>query len=108
MKKFLVIAATLAIGLSISFAEGDAAKAKAKADPAKSAESFIKKSDKDGNGTLSKEEFAASPRGVKLKEKGDGAVDKAFSHLDKDKDGQISKDELVAASQKGGKGKAAK
>ncbi len=111
MKKFLVIAATIALGLSFSFAEGEGAKGKGKTpvDPAKKAEALIKQLDKDGNGTLSKEEYATAPWAAKAKEKGgEGAIDKIFASRDKNKDGQLDKDELAAPRQhapgKGGKG----
>lgn len=106
--KQLIAAALLAGGLSIGFAVAqDAPKGKGKGkgpvDPAKRAEMILKQFDKDGDGFLSKEEFAATPLAARVKEKG-GDVDKFFAARDTDKDGKLSKEEL-AAPPAGGKGK---
>ena len=109
MKKFLLVATTLVAGLTIGLAQAeDKEKGKGKGgDPVKRAEGMIKTLDKDGNGTLSKEEFAASPNAAKMKEKGgEGAIDKAFAGRDTNKDGQLDKAELSAPPKgKGDKGK---
>lgn len=108
MKKFLVMATTLVAGFSIGVAHAEEGKGKGKGgDPVKRAEGMIKSLDKDGNGTLSKEEFASSPYAAKMKEKnGEGSVDKAFAARDTNKDGQLDKAELSAPPKgKGDKGK---
>ena len=101
MKKFLVLATTVVAGLAVGLAQAEEEKGKGKGkggDPAARADAMIKELDKDANGTLSKEEFAAGPMAAKAKEKGgDGAVDKAFAGRDKDKNGQLDKAELSAA-----------
>ena len=109
MKKFLVVATTLVAGLTVGLAQAeDKEKGKGKGgDPVKRAEGMIKNLDKDGDGMLSKEEFAASPNAAKMKEKGgEGAVDKAFAARDTNKDGKLDKAELSAPPKgKGDKGK---
>ena len=110
MKKFLVVATTLVAGFAIGLAQAEEGKEKGKGkggDPVKRAEGTIKSLDKDGNGTLSKEEFAASPNAAKMKEKGgEGAIDKAFAARDTNKDGQLDKAELSTPPKgKGDKGK---
>jgi Ca2+-binding EF-hand superfamily protein len=98
MKKFLVLTTALVAGLAVglSHAEDEKGKGKGKGgDPVKRAEAMIKSLDKDANGTLSKEEFAANPNAAKMKEKGgEGAIDKAFAARDTNKDGQLDKAEL--------------
>jgi Ca2+-binding EF-hand superfamily protein len=110
MKKFFVVATTLVAGFAIGLAQAEDGKEKGKGkggDPVKRAEGMIKNLDKDGNGTLSKEEFAASPNAAKMKEKGgEGAIDKVFAARDTNKDGQLDKAELSAPPKgKGDKGK---
>ncbi len=109
MKKFLM-AATLVAGLAVGLTQAEDGKEKGKGgkggkggDPAQRAEAMIKQLDKDGNGTLSKEEFLAGPGAAKAKEKG-GDPEKMFAGRDTNKDGQLDKAEL-AAPPKGGKGK---
>ncbi len=109
MKKFLVAATFVVAGLAVGLqAEEGREKGKGKGkggDPAKRAEAMIKNLDKDGNGTLSKEEFAASPFAAKAKEKaGEDAIDKIFARRDTNKDGQLDQAELAAPPQ-GGKGR---
>jgi len=113
MKKILIVGTAIVAGLSfgLSHAADDAEKGKGKGkgkggDPSERADALIKKCDKDGNGTLSKEEFAASPMGERMKDK-EGALDKMFAGRDKNKDGELDKAEL-SAPPKGGKGKGAK
>ena len=61
--------------------------------------------DKDKDGKISKEEFAASPMGKKAADKGGAeGVDKLFGRMDANNDGSITKDEL-GKGRKGGKGK---
>src|SRR5690606_4799507 len=108
MKKFLVVATFVVAGLAIGLVQAEEGREKGKGkggDPAKRAEAMIKNLDKDGNGTLSKEEFAASPFAAKAKEKGgEGAIDKIFARRDTNKDGQLDQAELSAPPQ-GGKGR---
>lgn len=112
MKKFLVVTSALVAGLTVGLAQAEDAKGEGKGkgrggDPVKRAEGMIKNLDKDNNGTLSKEEFAASPYVAKMKERrGDGAIDKIFAARDTNKDGQLDKAELSAPLKgKGDKGK---
>lgn len=110
MKKFLVVATAMVAGLAVGIAQAEDEKGKGKGkgkggDPAKRAEMMIKKLDTDGNGTISKEEFAAGPMAKKAKESGkEGMIDKAFAARDKNSDGQLDKAEL-SAPRPGGKGK---
>lgn len=98
--KLLIIAITSLTGLAFA-AEGDK-KAKKTADPAKRAEMIIKGADKDGNGTVSKEELANSKMGKNMTEKrGAEAVGKFFTRFDKNKDGQLDKSELSSMKGKG-------
>lgn len=112
MKKnnLLVVATALVAGLSLGIASADDKKPEGKGkgkggDPAKRAEMMIKKLDKDGNGTISKEEFAAGPMAERLKER-EGALDKMFAARDTNSDGELDKKELAAPPRHGkGKGK---
>lgn len=107
MKKFLLVATAMVAGLAVGIAqaEDEKGKGKGKGDPAKRAEMMIKKLDKDGNGTLSKEEFAANPMAKKAKEDGkEFDLDKVFAARDKNSDGELDKAEL-SAPPKRGKGK---
>lgn len=114
MKKALLYSVTLLAGLSLGLVQADDEKGgKGKGekggkggDPAKRAEMMIKKLDKDGNGTVSKEEFAAGPMAERFKDK-EGALDKMFASRDKNNDGELDKAELSAPPKggKGGKGK---
>ena len=102
----LTIAFALVAGLAMAAPDEKKAdkpeKGKGK-DPAARAEAMMKKLDKDADGKISKEEFAASPMGKKMTEKGGAeAVDKAFGRMDANKDGSLTKDEL---GKRGGKGK---
>ncbi len=106
MKTFLAVAALAVSGLAVGLSQADEGKEKGKrkgGDPAKRAEAMIKRLDKDGNGTISKEEFAAGPFASKAKEKG-ADIDKMFAARDTNKDGELDQAEL-AAPPKGGKGK---
>ncbi len=72
---------------------------------------MLKKLDKDGDGKLSKKEFAASPMAAKMEEKrGKGAIDKVFGMRDENGDGFLDKKELSkppkhGKGRPGGKGK---
>ncbi len=109
MKTILIVATTFAAGLTLGFSQAEEkGKDKGKGgDPVKRAEGMIKNLDKDGDGMISKEEFAANPNAAKMKEKGgEGAIDKAFAARDTNKDGQLDKAELSAPPKgKGDKGK---
>ncbi len=110
MKKALLYSVTILAGLSLGLVQADDEKGgKGKGgkggkggDPAARAEMMIKKLDKDGNGTVSKEEFAAGPMAERFKDK-EGALDKMFASKDKNSDGELDKAEL-SAPPKGGKG----
>jgi len=110
----MILTVALSLMAGLAFAAEDAekkkGKGKGKMDPAKRAEMMIKQFDTDKDGKISKEEFAASKIGQRVKEKGgDEAVDKFFKARDKDGDGFLCKDELAAPPKKGkgkGKGKA--
>jgi len=110
MKKFLVLATTVVAGLAVGLAQAEEGKEKGKGkgkggDPAARAEAMIKSLDKDANGTLSKEEFAAGPLATKAKADGKDAG-KMFAGRDTNKDGQLDKAELSAPPKpKGDKGK---
>jgi len=102
--KLLIIAITSLTSLALA-ADGDK-KPKKAANPAKRAEMIIKNSDTDGNGTLSKTEFANSKMGKAMTEKrGADAVAKTFARIDKNKDGELDKAELTSMPTRKGKGK---
>lgn len=108
MKKILIYSITLLAGLSIGLVQAEDEKGKGKGkggkggDPAERAAKMIKALDKDGNGTVSKKEFAAGPMAERMKGK-EGALDKMFAARDTNKDGELDKKEL-SAPRKGGKG----
>ncbi len=62
--------------------------------PKKEKKSPIAMADKDGDGMLSKEEFATLPMNAKAPE----GVDAKFAELDKDGDGKLTADELKASA----------
>ncbi len=92
MKVITTILSVLALASFVNAAEGDAKKEKPKMDPAKA----FAKLDTNSDGSLSKEEFMASPQAKKDAAK----AEKAFGGKDKDKDGKISKEEFTAAPKK--------
>lgn len=111
MNKFLVLAtlvAGLAVGLQAEEGKGKGdgkGKGKGKGgDPAQRAEAMIKALDKDGNGTISKEEFLAGPMATKAKADGKDP-EKGFAARDTNKDGQLDKAELSAPPKGKGDGK---
>jgi hypothetical protein len=64
-------------------------------------EALFKRLDADGDGSVSKAEFLASPRAQQNKE----AAEKRFATVDKDGDGKLSQDEFTAGmKRRGGKG----
>lgn len=104
MKSKLLIIAIASL-TSFAFAADGDKKPKKAVDPAKRADAIIKNSDKDGNGTVSKTEFANSKMGKTMTEKrGADAVAKTFDRIDKNKDGELDKAELSSMKGKG-KGK---
>lgn len=92
MKAITTILSVLALASFVNAAEGDAKKEKPKMDPAKA----FAKLDANSDGSLSKEEFMASPQAKKDAAK----AEKAFGGKDKDKDGKISKEEFTAQPKK--------
>ena len=107
--KLLIIAITSLTSFALA-ADGDKKGKKPQGDapnPAKRAEMILKSSDKDGNGTVSKAEFANSKMGKTITEKrGADALDKMFARIDKNKDGELNKGELAAmGAGRKGKGK---
>jgi Ca2+-binding EF-hand superfamily protein len=94
MKVITSILALIALAATVHAAEGDKKPeaGKKKADP----EAMFKKLDSNSDGSISKEEWAASPQAKKDAAK----ADKAFAGKDKDKDGKISKEEFTAAPKK--------
>ena len=105
--KSTILTIAVALIAGIAFAADDKKPTKpekGKGDPAARAEKMMKAVDKDSDGKISKDEFAASRMGKKAKEKGD--VDKLFGRMDANGDGSITKDELGKKGGKGGKGKA--
>lgn len=92
--KLLIIALTSLTSFALA-ADKENKKPKGDVDPAKRAEQIIKSSDKDGDGTVDKEELAQSKMGKTMTEKrGAEAFDKFFSRIDKNSDGELDKTEL--------------
>lgn len=92
MKAITTILSVLALASFVNAAEGDAKKEKPKMDPAKA----FAKIDANGDGSLSKEEFLATPQAKKDAAK----AEKGFAGKDKDKDGKITKEEFTAPGKK--------
>ncbi len=111
-KKILTLAIAFVASFALITAQADDEKGKGKGkgkpghgDPAKRADMMLKKLDKDGDGKLSKKEFAASPMAAKMEEKrGKGAIDKVFAMRDENSDGFLDKKEL-SKPPKHGKGR---
>ena len=92
MKAITTILSVLALAsFTLNAAEGDAPK-KAKMDP----EKVFAKLDANSDGSITKEEWAASPQAKKDAAK----AEKAFTGKDKDKDGKLSKEEFTAVQKK--------
>lgn len=98
MKSCIQILGIIALATSLSFGEDQAPKEKKNPDPEKT----FKKFDTDANGSLSLEEYKASPMGTRA---GDKAAPK-FKKLDTDGNGSVNLDEFKAGST-GGKAKGA-
>lgn len=94
MKAITSILAVLALSVSLNAAEGDAKKPEA-GKPKMNPEEAFKKLDKDGNGSISKEEFMAGPG---KKDAAKGA--EMFGKKDKNADGSLSKEEFIVAPKK--------
>jgi Ca2+-binding EF-hand superfamily protein len=92
MKAITTILSVLALASFVNAAEGDAKKDKPKMDPEKA----FAKLDANSDGSVSKEEFMASPQAKKDAAK----AEESFGKRDKDKDGKISKEEFTAAPKK--------
>jgi Ca2+-binding EF-hand superfamily protein len=88
----LVVIATSALLLTARAEEGED---KPKADPA----TAFAKIDANSDGSMTKEEFVASPRGQKDPEK----AAKKFTKMDADANGSVSLDEFKASASKQGK-----
>lgn len=100
MKAITSILSILALAATLNAAEGDAKKPEAgkkKAPP--SPEQRLKMLDKDGNGSVSKEEFLASPAAKKDATK----AGEQFTKMDKNSDGSLSLEELTPKPKKAAK-----
>ncbi len=97
--KLLIIALTSLTSFCLA-AENKNAK-EGDMDSAERAKNLIKKHDKDGDGTINKNELAKSKVGKKISEKhGAEAFDKFFSRIDKNGDGELNKPELTKMKDK--------
>lgn len=97
MKVITSLLAILALSAVTTFAaDGDAPKKPEgdKGKPKASPEERFKMLDKDGNGSISKEEWMAGPLGKKDATK----AGEMFTRLDKDSNGSITKEEMAAAA----------
>jgi len=95
MKSITSILAILALAATVHAAEGDK-KPEAGKKKAPNPEEMFKRLDKDGNGSISKEEYMASPQAKKDEAK----AAERFGKLDKNGDGSLSKEEFAAATKK--------
>ena len=109
MKAITSILSILALAATLNAAEGDkkpegdapkkpAAEGGKKKGPP-SPEQMMKTLDKDGNGSISKEEFLASPGAKKDAAK----AEERFGKMDKNKDGSLSKEEITPKPKKDAK-----
>jgi Ca2+-binding EF-hand superfamily protein len=92
MKAITTILSVLALASFVNAADGDAKKEKPKMDPEKA----FAKMDANSDGSISKEEFMASPAAKKDAAK----AEKGFAGKDKDGDGKITKEEFMAPGKK--------
>lgn len=95
MKHIAIIAVTFALAIPLHAADGPAKAAPKKPNPDK----VFAKKDKDGDGSLSKEEFTAGAKNA-------AAAETAFGRKDKNSDGKLSKEEFTAVAKGKGKAKA--
>lgn len=106
-KPFRTLGTFAVLGLTIGLTQADEPSEKGKrkgGDPVKHAQAMIERLDRDGNGTISREEFAAGPFAAKAKEKG-ADINKFFDARDKNKDGQLDLEELSTRPEGRGKGR---
>lgn len=96
MKAITSILAILALSATLNAAEGDAKKPEAGKKKAPNPEEMFKKLDKDGNGSISKEEYMASPQAKKDEAK----AAERFGKMDKNGDGSLSKEEMTPKKKK--------
>jgi len=99
MKAITSILSILALAATLNAADGDAPKKPeaGKGDkPKMSPEERFKALDKDSNGTISKEEFMASPGAKKDAAK----AGEMFTKMDKNTDGSLSKEEMTPKKKK--------
>lgn len=95
MKAITSILAILALAATVNAAEpGKKGEGKKKGPP--SPEQRLKMLDKDGNGSVSKEEFMASPQAKKDAAK----AGEQFGKMDKNSDGSLSLEELTPKKKK--------
>ncbi|MDP1588111.1 MAG: EF-hand domain-containing protein [Prosthecobacter sp.] len=95
MKAITSILSILALSATLNAAEGDKKPEAGKDKPKLSPEEMFKRVDKDGNGSVSKEEYMAGPG---KKDAAKGA--ERFGKLDKNADGSLSKEEFAAGATK--------
>ena len=98
MKSCIQILGIIALATSLSFGEDKAPKEKKAPNPEKA----FAKIDADNSGSITLEEYKASPMGTKLAEK----AEPKFKKLDTDGNGSVNLDEFKAGST-GGKAKGA-
>ncbi len=96
MKSITSILSILALTATLNAAEGDKKPEAGKDKPKMSPEEMFKKLDKDGNGSVSKEEFLASPGAKKDAAK----ATERFGKMDKNSDGSLSKEEMTPKKKK--------
>lgn len=96
MKASIHIIAILALTGSIGWAEEDRHPDRKRPD----GQRILQHLDKDGNGSVSKEEFLASERAQQNPER----AEKAFGHLDADGNGEITAEEFAKHKPLGGRG----
>lgn len=96
MKSITSILAILALAATVNAAEGDKKPEAGKKKAPPSPEQMMKTLDKDGNGSISKEEFLASPGAKKDAAK----AEERFGKMDKNKDGSLSKEEITPKKKK--------
>ena len=108
MKKTSLMTLALALVAGVAMAaegdkpkKGEGKKPGGDVDPAKRAEMILGKLDTDKSGSISKEEFAASPM-AKRAQGDQEKIDAAFGRMDKDGDGSITQAELAAMPARGG------
>ncbi len=96
MKAITSILSILALTATLNAAEGDKKPEAGKDKPKMSPEEMFKKLDKDGNGSISKEEYLASPGAKKDAAK----ATERFGKMDKNSDGSLSKEEMTPKKKK--------